>query len=132
MRAATAPLPNGVSVVERPGDEALADLMAGADAFVLPSHWEGFGLTALEAMGCGAPVIVSDRGALPEVVGDGGLVSEPTAAGLREALRRVLGDPDFAAQLSRRGRERAAAFTWERTARGWLAACEAAIAAGPR
>jgi glycosyltransferase involved in cell wall biosynthesis len=132
MRAATAPLPHGVRVVDAPGDDALADLMAGADAFVLPSHWEGFGLTALEAMACGAPVIVSDRGALPEVVGDGGLVTEPTPEALHAALRRVLDDEAFASALRDRGRTRAGGFTWERTARGWLEAVEAALEAGPR
>ena len=132
MRAAVAPLPHGIRVIESPGDGALAALMAGADAFVLPSHWEGFGLTALEAMACGAPVIVSDRGALPEVVGDAGLVVEPTPASLRAALLRVVTDDALAADLRRRGRERASAFTWQRAARGWLAAVRAALAAGPR
>ena len=132
MRAATAPLPHGLRVIEAPGDDALAALMAGADAFVLPSHWEGFGLTALEAMACGAPVVASDRGALPEVVGDAGLIVEPTAMAIRDALLGLIEQPALGAELRRRGRERAAAFTWQRSARGWLAAVRAALEAGPR
>jgi glycosyltransferase involved in cell wall biosynthesis len=132
MRAAAAPLPHGVRIVEGPGDGALGALMAGADAFVLPSHWEGFGLTTLEAMACGAPVIVSDRGALPEVVADAGLVVEPTPEALRAALLRVTEEPGLAAELRDRGRARAAEFTWQRTACGWLAAVRSALEAGPR
>ncbi len=60
-------------------DAQLAALMAGADAVCLPSLYEGFGLTALESLACGAPLLVSDRGALPEVVGDAGVVSAPTS-----------------------------------------------------
>ena len=59
--------------------------MAGAAAFCLPSLMEGFGLTALEAMSCGVPVVVSDRGSLPEVVGDAGLVVAPTVDAVRDA-----------------------------------------------
>ena len=95
--------------------------MAGAAAFCLPSLYEGFGLTALEAMACGAPVVVSDRGSLPEVVGDAGIVTAPTAAAIAEALRRVLSEPELAARLSAAGPARAAEFTWARTAAGWLA-----------
>src|SRR5581483_9722628 len=98
----------------------LAALMGGADVFCLPSVFEGFGLTALEAMACGAPVIVSDRGALPEVVGDAGIVTAPTAAAIADGLRRLWGEPRLAARLSAAGRARAAGFTWARTGAGWL------------
>jgi glycosyltransferase involved in cell wall biosynthesis len=108
------------------GEDELAALMAGAAAFCLPSLWEGFGLPAAEAMACGTPVVVSDRGALPEVVGDAGLVVAPEAEPVAEALGRVLGDARLAADLGRRGRERAQAFTWERTAEAWAGALRAA------
>ena len=100
-------------------DPELAELMAEADAFCLPSLFESFGLTALEAMACGAPVVVSDRGALPEVVGDAALVAEPTAAALETALARVLGDPALAGRLRAAGRARAETMSWSRTADGW-------------
>jgi alpha-1,3-rhamnosyl/mannosyltransferase len=103
--------------------------MAGASAFCLPSLGEGFGLTALEAMASGTPVVVSDRGALPEVVGEAGLCVAPEPAALEEALGRVLTDSALAARLTAAGRERAAGLTWSRTAEGWLASLERAAAA---
>jgi glycosyltransferase involved in cell wall biosynthesis len=131
-RAASAELPGAPGRVVRfgdVGDEELAALMAGADAFCLPSLYEGFGLTALEAMACGTPVVVSDRGALPEVVGDAGLVVSPEAAAVADALRRVLSDASLARQLSERAALRAREFSWQRTAAGWLDVLR--TAAGP-
>lgn len=122
-REAAADLPGAAGRVVRmsePSDLDLAALMAGADAFCLPSLYEGFGLTALEAMACGAPVVVSDRGALPEVVGDAGVVCAPTPDGVEEALRGVLSNPEAAERLRRVGPARARSFTWDRTAQGWL------------
>jgi glycosyltransferase involved in cell wall biosynthesis len=97
----------------------LAALMAGADLLCLPSLFEGFGLPVLEAMACGTPVVVSDRGALPEVVGEGGVVVEPDAESVSRAVRRVVGDAELAARLRRAAAERAAGFSWARTAAGW-------------
>ena len=95
-------------------DDELPGLYAGALAFVLPSLYEGFGLTALEAMACGTPVVVSDRGALPEVVGEAGLYVDPTdPVAIADAVERAIGDADLGAA----GRDRAARFSWERTAR---------------
>lgn len=124
LRAAIAPLEGAadrVVLLGEPSDEQLAALMAGADAFCLPSLYEGFGLTALEAMACGTPVVVSDRGALPEVVGEAGVVVEPSAAAVRDGLRKVLVDRAAAKQLGAAGVRRARDFTWERAAEGWLA-----------
>jgi alpha-1,3-rhamnosyl/mannosyltransferase len=120
----------GVSIVRlvAPPDHALGALMAGAAAFCLPSLSEGFGLTALEAMACGAPVVASDRGALPEVVGEAGLLVAPEPPAIEEALARVLTDSALADRLRAAGRERAATFTWERTAEGWLATLQRAVA----
>jgi glycosyltransferase involved in cell wall biosynthesis len=128
-RAAAAELPGApgrVVFLGQVGDGELAALMAGADAYCLPSLYEGFGLTVLEAMACGTPVVVSDRGALPEVVGDAGLVVAPEAEAVAGALRTVLADPGRARALGRAACERAAQFSWKRTAAGWLAALEAA------
>lgn len=130
---ARAPIPGlrtpVVNLAGAPDDE-VARLMGGAAAFCLPSLMEGFGMAVVEAMACGAPVVVSDRGALPEVVGDAGIVVPPTAEAVEAALADVLGEPVFAADLSRRGILRAAEFSWERTARGTLATLTAATEAG--
>ncbi len=98
-------------------EEDLASLYSGAEAFVLPSPWEGFGLTALEAMACGTPVIAADRGALPEVVGEAGvLVNALEIESLADAICKVLSDRHLRQELSQRGLERAASFSWERAA----------------
>jgi glycosyltransferase involved in cell wall biosynthesis len=128
---AFAPIP-GVRVVrvDAPSDTELASLMADSDAFCLPSRFEGFGLTALEAMACGAPVVCSDRGALPEVVGEAAVVTAPDADSVEQGLRRVLEDPGLAERLRAAGRRRAAGFTWERTALGWLRSLQRAAREG--
>lgn len=99
---------------------AQADLPAiynGAVALVLPSHYEGFGLTALEAMACGTPPIVANRSSLPEVVGDTGLLVDPDdPSAIADAMQRVLDHSELRARLSTAGIARAAAFTWRKTA----------------
>jgi len=96
----------------------LPRLYASADVLVQPSLYEGFGLTVLEAMACGTPVVAATGGSLPEVVGDAGLLVPPTdLAALTEAVARVLTDSPLRTWLRARGLERAQAFTWERTAR---------------
>ena len=133
-RAAAADLPGVPGRVARlpsPTDAELAGLMAGAVAFCLPSLYEGFGLTALEAMACGVPVVCSDRGALPEVVGEAGVIVPPTADGVRAGLARILDDPAFAAGLAAAGPVRAGTFTWrahrDRVARGSREAATAPV-----
>jgi glycosyltransferase involved in cell wall biosynthesis len=118
--------PGRVAWVGHVGDRELAGLMAEADAFCLPSLFESFGLTALEAMACGAPVVASNRGALPEVVGDAAVLSDPTPDAVEDALLRVLTDVPLARRLREAGRARAERMTWERTAKGWLAALQRA------
>jgi glycosyltransferase involved in cell wall biosynthesis len=90
--------------------------------FVLPSLAEGFGLPALEAMACGAPVATSDRTALPEVVGDAALLFDPEdLSGMAQVLTRILEDPQLRADLAQRGIRRVARFSREQTAAKVLA-----------
>lgn len=98
-------------------DEALAATYAGAEALLVTSREEGFGMVALEAMACGAPVIAVDRAPLPEVVGDAGLlVPFDDASALADAVRRLRGEASLRAQLVGAGFSRAAGFTWTRAA----------------
>jgi alpha-1,3-rhamnosyl/mannosyltransferase len=121
----------GVEVV-RPGYVPFADLpavYAGAAILTFVTSHEGFGMPALEAMACGTPVLVSDRGALPEVVGEGGLLAPPDDPGeVGAALRKVLEDEGLAASLRARGLARAATFSWQRCARETRAVYAAAVA----
>jgi glycosyltransferase involved in cell wall biosynthesis len=97
-------------------DEDLPALYAGAALYVSPSLEEGFGSTVLEAMACGAPVAVSNRAALPEVVDDAGLLFDPEREHeMAATLGRILSDAALAADLRRRGRARAELFTPART-----------------
>jgi glycosyltransferase involved in cell wall biosynthesis len=105
----------------RVSEDALLALYGSADLVLVPSHHEGFGLTALEAMACGTPVVASPAGSLPEVVGDAGVLAASTDAdAIAGAAATVLCDPMLAAELRGRGLRRAATFTWERTARATL------------
>ncbi|MGH2550198.1 MAG: glycosyltransferase family 4 protein [Thermomicrobiales bacterium] len=95
----------------------LPALYSAAEIVAFPSHYEGFGLPALEAMRCGTPVVVSNRGALPEVVGNAGLVVDPDdEVAFADELMMLASDSELRRIYSDRGREHAAAFTWERTA----------------
>lgn len=96
-------------------DELMPGLVAAATTVIVPSLYEGFGLPALEAMAAGVPLLSSNRSSLPEVVGDAGVLVDPTGAGLAEGLEYVVGRADHSAMVAR-GRARAAEFTWERSA----------------
>jgi glycosyltransferase involved in cell wall biosynthesis len=103
--------------IESPPDRDLAALYSAATIFVLPSHYEGFGLTVLEAMACGAPCVISDRGSLSEIAGGAAKEVDPDdILELAEALAGVLNDEQLQQQLRRKGLERAAQFSWERCA----------------
>ena len=106
-------------------EDDLAPLYSAADCFAFTSLYEGFGLTPLEAMACGAPVVCSNRTSLPEVVGEAGLLVEPTdSAAFSAAILRVLTSLQTAQELRARGIARAGQFTWERVARQTVAVYE--------
>ena len=109
--------------------DELEGLYRAAACFALPSFEEGFGLPVLEAMARGVPVCCSDASSLPEVVGDAGLLFDPhDVEDIRATIRRVLSDETLAAELARRGAERARTFTWRRTAEQTLAVYRHALA----
>ena len=84
---------------------------------MLPSRYEGFGLTCLEAMACGTPVVAADRAALPEMCGDAALLVDPDdGEALAAAVLGAATDAAVRADLRERGLARAAQFSWERTA----------------
>jgi glycosyltransferase involved in cell wall biosynthesis len=99
--------------------------VACAEALVLPSFYEGFGLPPLEAMACGCPAIVSDRASLPEVCGDAALYCNPDdVEDIAARMLEVAGNEVLRAQLREKGLARARQFTWERCARETLAVIE--------
>ncbi|HVF11519.1 MAG TPA: glycosyltransferase family 1 protein [Actinomycetota bacterium] len=106
----------------------LAGLYSAASALAYPTRFEGFGAPALEAMAQGCPVIASNVTAVPEVVGQAGILLDPddTEAWTR-AMTSLLDDPELKRNFSEAGRERAARFSWERAADLQLAAYERAI-----
>jgi glycosyltransferase involved in cell wall biosynthesis len=90
---------------------------SSATVFAFPSRYEGFGLPLLEAMACGAPVVSSSASSLPEVVGDAGMLVDPSdVEGWCSALRQLLEDEPHRAALAAAGRARAQAFSWRRMA----------------
>jgi len=98
--------------------EDLPAIYAGAFAYVTPSLFEGFGLTALEAMAFCTPVVVSDRASLPEVVGDAALIVDPERPDhIADAISRIAMDPELRKDLINRGRRQVEIFSWEHTAR---------------
>lgn len=103
-------------------------LYLGARVLVLPSFEEGFGMPVLEAMSLGIPVVVSARGALPELVREAGVIVDPAdTSSIAHALRRVLTDDPLADALASRGLARAAEFSWGQTATAVRRAFEAAL-----
>lgn len=108
----------------------LPALYSGALCFVYPSYFEGFGLPPLEAMKCGAPVIVGDKTSLPEVVGDAGILVDPFDIDeLAAAIQKLIADSELRMQLRVKGLERAKLFDWQETARQTLAVYERAAGA---
>ena len=109
-------------------DEDLAPLYSGAQQFVYSSLYEGFGLPPLEAMQCGTPVITSNTSSLPEVVGDGGLMVEPTDLdALAGAMLELATDRELRGRLQQRALAQAARFSWDLTTAATLGAYRTAL-----
>jgi glycosyltransferase involved in cell wall biosynthesis len=106
--------PAGLRALGHVPDDHLPGLYAGASAFVLPSWHEGFGLTCLEAMACGVPVVAANAGALPETCGDAARYADPFDHD--DIAQQVLAAIDDQA-LKAAGPQRASRFTWDRTVR---------------
>ncbi len=118
QRIESSPRAGDIRYIEYVPDADLPALYSGAEIFLFPSLYEGFGLPPLEAMACGTPVIASSAASLPEVLGDAALLLPVNSSGdWASAIIRLLGDNDTRQRLSREGRARAALYTWSETAR---------------
>jgi glycosyltransferase involved in cell wall biosynthesis len=117
-----------VRLVDRPDPEQLADLLTHAIALVLPSLHEGFGLTALEAMAAGVPVIAARSSGVVETCGDAAVYADPhDARDFADTIARVSADPALRRDLSERGRRHAAEFSWARAGREHVRAYNLAL-----
>ena len=111
------PSPRDAEVIGYVDRARLRELYRHARAFVYPSRYEGFGIPPLEAMACGAPVIATRTGAIPEYADGAALLVDPgDRAALRDALTRMLTNKSLRSELRVRGAERARVYTWDRSA----------------
>lgn len=109
-------------------NEMLPELYAGADLFVFPSLFEGFGIPLLESMMSGTPVCASDASSIPEVLGNAGLLFDPADPhSIAASIRKVLDNPQVYSSLQQAGKERAAGFSWEASASQVLDALHLAV-----
>jgi glycosyltransferase involved in cell wall biosynthesis len=107
-----------VMVLSHCNDQDLIQFYSGAELLLAPSLYEGFGLPVLEAMACGCPVLVADRGALPEVAGEAGLQVDPyQVSEIVAGLKRILHDAARRRTMQEQGIQQAALFSWSNTAR---------------
>ncbi len=102
-------------------DHELSALYSGAMAFISPSLYEGFGLTLLEAMACGCPVIAGKSGSQPEVVDKAGILVDPQSIpAITSALSKICTDGGLRSHLIRTGISRVKQFSWKKFAQGIL------------
>ncbi|WP_009632904.1 glycosyltransferase family 4 protein [Synechocystis sp. PCC 7509] len=114
----TQALETSVSYLGKPNKQTLVEIYNAADVLLSPSHYEGFGMTVIEAMACGTPVIAANVTSLPEVVGDAGVLTEPTdVSAMVAAVERLYQDSNYRQSLREKGLNRAKLFTWEATAK---------------
>jgi glycosyltransferase involved in cell wall biosynthesis len=124
-------LPNELNIKDKiiftgyvPNNEMLY-LLNGAEAFALPSLWEGFGIPVVDAMACGLPVIVSNTSSLPEVAGKAGIYVDPqSVTQIEHAIRLISADPKLRRKLSKLALEQAKKFSWKKMAREVLKVLE--------
>jgi len=107
-----------ITFIGKPDKATLVQLYNAADGLIAPSLYEGFGLTILEAMACGTPVISAHVSSLPEVAGDAAILTDPLdVEAIVAAICRLQTDLDYQATLSQKGLERVKQFSWEESAR---------------
>ena len=110
--------PGDINLLGYQTQEQLVNLYKSSDGFVFPSLYEGFGLPPLEAMACGVPVVASNRGALPEVLGDAAFYINPEdVEDIAAGMQKVLEDKELRKTLIQRGYEQVKKYSWEKTAR---------------
>lgn len=110
-------LENFVTYLGKPEKYTLVQIYNAADVLISPSLYEGFGMTLLEAMACGTPVITSNVSSLPEVAGDAGILVEPMdVESIADAVHHLHNDSIYYKNLIDKGLVRVKAFTWEATA----------------
>jgi glycosyltransferase involved in cell wall biosynthesis len=126
-RLSQPPLAGKVRHLGYVADERRGQLFREASMLVMPSLDEGFGMPALEAMTIGVPVVAANRGALPEVLGNAGLLVEPDPEALAQAMKQILDNQALAQRLATAGVERSKRFTWESSAATLLDVYRAAI-----
>jgi glycosyltransferase involved in cell wall biosynthesis len=106
-----------VTYLDKPNQDLLLQIYNAADILLAPSLYEGFGLTVLEAMACGTPVITSDVSSLPEVAGDAAILVDPIdVKAMSEAVLQLCHNADFRSRLIEKGLLRVHSFTWRKTA----------------
>jgi len=109
--------PRNIKILSYVAEEHLPVLISRAHISLYPSLYEGFGLPVLESMACGAPVITSDRGSLPEIAGDAALLVDPEDEDdIAEKIRTLLEDETLRERLKELGKIRASEFSWEKAA----------------
>jgi glycosyltransferase involved in cell wall biosynthesis len=112
---------SGVVLAENFQTKDLPGLLSGAEIFVLPSLYEGFGLPALEAMACGTPVAVANNSSLSEIVADAGILFDPySSENMTEKLLEILENDKLKSELRSKGLQRAKDFSWEKCAKETL------------
>lgn len=112
-------------------EQDIPALLSGAEVFVFPSLYEGFGMPVIEAMACGVPVACSNTSSLPEVAGESGLMFDPySVENITETLRRLLTDQELRMELRQKGLDWAAQFSWDTCARNTLNVFESVGNAG--